>query len=198
MTPSSSSSSTGSNSSTGSKKLPGNSYVELHLSKLARNPAQSFQRSVLGSLVAPSSNKAEKPVSIRRPSVESMYPITTNAPAARYNSLPENMLLLEAQRDSPFSVVVSVPSEEHIQGSSMPHPGGMQSTPHVSSSNDTSISSEGRPGDPMSLTWPRTNLTFAGGGSTGLSSMPPISSKGPVQINADPLGVAGGKYIHTR
>ena len=74
-------------------------------------------------------------------------------------------------------MIVSHPSDEHIQLES-------QTT--------------GGQGHSMSLTWPRSNLggqssSGGGGGPHGLTSVPPL--KGAVQINADALGVAGGKFI---
>lgn len=84
-------------------------------------------------------------------------------------------------RDSTFSMILQHPSEEELH-----------SDPHHAS---------GGAGNPMSLTWPRSNLGGLGAGTSvssggmalGGTSVPPL--KGPVQINADPLGVAGGKFF---
>ena len=69
---------------------------------------------------------------------------------------------------SALAVVVSGPSDEKVTENAM----------------DTH-------GNSMSLTWPRANLVLTSGASTGLTSVPPL--KAPAQINADPLGMAGGK-----
>lgn len=173
---------------TPSKRVPGNSYVELHLSKLrhpgantvpsvgvagsssqpivgsgmmgAKQHPQIFQRSSLGNLVSTNPpNKAEKHGSIRRTSLDGV-----TAPVARHHSLPEEM-------DTPLlSVVVSGPSDEKVFGNPM----------------------DMQPDNSMSLTWPRANLALTTSGSTGPITVPPL--KGPVQINADPLGMAGGKW----
>lgn len=158
-----------------SKRLPGNSYMELHLSKLARSTPtakvpggmgaggqkpqpQFFNRKNLGSLV---SSNLDSFVS-----GEGTLPYT-----GRYNSLPE-------QNTGEPSVVISVPSDEQVPRNPAQHAGD--------------VFSAGGSGNSMSLTWPRTNFA----GPTGLGSVPPLTLKGASQINADSMGVAGGKCMY--
>lgn len=185
MAPVIASSSTATTISTNSKKLPGNSYVELHLSKL-RHPGtnnvpsggvarSSSQPIVASGMIGPKSQpqiqqrnslnnipvKAEKPGSVRRTPFEGVYPASVPM-VPRHHPLPEEM---DAHQS--LAVVVSGPSNEKVLG------------------NSTDM-------HPMSLTWPRANLAL-NTGSAGPTTVPPL--KGPVQINADPLGMAGGKCM---
>lgn len=63
----------------------------------------------------------------------------------------------------------------------------------VSGPSDERVSEDMHGNNSMSLTWPRANLVLNSGASTGLTSVPPL--KPPAQINADPLGMAGGKRV---
>lgn len=163
------------------RRLPTNSYMELHLSKLARSSnnaisvghkPQIIHRGNLGTLIQAQS---EKQILSQRPSIEEIYP------TPRQNSLPEEASSRDPTRDTAFSVTVSVPSNEVLQK-------------HLSA-HDVQSPGEGGSGSPMSLTWPRSNLGSAVG-SAGLGSVvpPPLNLKGSAQINADSVGVAGGKH----
>lgn len=95
----------------------------------------------------------------------------------RLNSISDEVLSMDhpqRERESFVSVVVSTPSNEKF------------STPIYAGT------SRAEGGHPMSRTWPRTNL---GAGLNGGSGVPPISMKGSTQINADSVGVAGGKNM---
>lgn len=144
--------------------------MELHLSKLARNtPTTKVPDMGAQPQVFNRKNLGSLVSSnLERDSFvssEGTLPYT-----GRYNSLPE-------QNAGEPSVVISVPSDEQVPRNPAQHAGD--------------VFSAGDPGNSMSLTWPRTNFA----GPTGLGSVPPLTLKGASQINADSMGVAGGKCI---
>lgn len=168
--------------------------MELHLSKLARVSAsnnaaaapmghhkpQILQRGSLGSLIPPKeasqSTAQQRPLNEVHSSAAAVAVPRHNGEMLAKEMLAREMLARDSQavRDSQaesFSVVVSVPSNEN-----QPLPVDVQSA------------GEGA----MSRTWPRSHLVAAVA-SAGLSSVPPLNLKGSAQINADSMGVAGGK-----
>lgn len=169
-----------------SRKLPGNSYMDIHLSKLAKSnsfqtqqnhtpgvTATGYHKPILESLKPPGKTVEKKSFFIHVASMKNRDP---QCSVSRQDTLP-----------SPTSL----------------GDGGLQFThPRV---NDEPF------GSSMSMTWPRANLSLGGisppgmGGvppvlsarssGAGVSGVSPLSLKGPVQINADAFSVADGKVL---
>ena len=169
-----------------SRKLPCNSYREMHLSKLARsNPLPTLQ------------NHTTSMTGYHKHTLESLKP-------------PGAGKMVEK---SFFAHVASVSGRDSRQCSSSIHDslplptslgdGGLQLT-SSRVSDEKYVSS-------MSMTWPRANLSLGWStppgmssvppklstrsSGTGMSSVPPLSLKGPIQINADALLVADGEVL---
>ena len=145
--------------------------MELHLSKLAKN-TPTVKVPGMGHKPQPQVFNKKNLGSLVSSSFEKDSFVSSEATplpyTGRYNSLPE-------QNTGEPSVVISTPSDEQIPRNPAQHAGD--------------VFSAGGPGNSMSLTWPRTNFA----GPTGLGSVPPLTLKGASQINADSMGVAGGK-----
>ena len=156
----------------GSKSHPG-------MTTVPKSQPQIVRKGSLGSLVSATSKPDQQGPVIRRTSVEGSIHYSTPSTVARHHSVPEEISHTTAAGDDrSLSVVVSGPSDEHVLGR-------------------TSADMQQPPVNSMSLTWPRANLaTHTAAGSTATTTVPPLNLKGSMQINADPMGVAGGKAMY--
>ena len=165
------------NSSTSSKKLPGNSYVNMHLSKLAKKSTLTSPPRHRNTLVGLNTQLG---VGSRMDSKKYLGGLYSN----QRNSSQRDGLTLEkglgVEGGANWSMILSSPSNDLVQS----HGQQMQS-----STMQSTASTGSGPRNSMSITWPRGGMGVRGG-----TCVPPLDIKGGVtQISADATGVASGE-----